>query len=682
MFKETSIKEHRDYPEISKFILSFIQALLKTGYYTPDHPETSKAKEGLYNNLMSILKGRREITFITTIIKEKKDALVDGIFEEPVAVSSFMLKGMAEMFVQKFLEYFDRKGLSSFSIKANISQNEFETFINIMSESPLQEKEKIDTGEQLTLELIKNSILHVSTIFNIDLVGRERELPWQVKIALARLKKDLSIIPLYKNLTPEQITELKNMVFDDIIRPIKSPAIIKDILVNLDIISPEIAGITREEFEQRVTDFIHKDYLILAAPEVLKFFIFAKESYEKLHDENILTRLTFIKNMTKKVGLKIIGYGFQNETTLMDYFNYEILDINELPENLHIKIKRQEEIERFLKEPTRYFTVLKTAKTHKEIRKIALLLLDFLPELLVRDLYSEAEDILKKINTTGFNFSDMDSMLLDEIVSIVEKKLPESTKEKQLRILNIIDLMDKISVVILMDFLTHESRFVRKIVCEMLVKHGKTVIPVLKNGLKKHEDWYFIRNALMILAEVGEDPEIFKTFLKHEEPRVRVEAIAGLINSIGADTEELLINTLKDKDPLVRRRAVWAMGKIKSTKPEGINYFIDAIKGELKEDESIIEQILSSMTLYSLKLDVTKQFEQVILETLSKGILSRFTASHTISDSVRAKMCETLGYIGSKKSIDLLKKLSRKDSQLIREKALEAIERIKHNNNP
>ena len=686
MTEELHIKGFSEYPDTLKFLLSFIQALLKTGYYTPGHPETSKARKGLYDNFISTVKGHRELTFVSTAIKGTRNILIDGIDDEPIPISNFMLKGMAEMFVPKFLAYFDRKNLSSFSIKEAMTMDEFEAFIDIMSETPLHEEKKTDSREHLTLELIKRSILHVSTVFNIDLVGKERKLPWRVEMALTRLKKDLSLIPLYKHLTEEKMAELKHTVFDDIIRPIKSHAIIKDILLNLDIISQDIAGINKEEFESRITDYIHKDYLLLASPEILKFYAFLKESYEKIPDENILNRITFIRTISKKVGFKIMGYGLIDETVLLDYFNLGILTLEELPENLRIKIKRKEGTEDFLKNTRKYFSALEKAEGEEEIRSRALGLLNFLPELIIRNQYSTAEEVLRKLNKTKFQFTGIDSMLLDEIISIAEKKLEESTKEEQVKILELIDLMDNVSIAVFINFLTHNSRLVRKISCEALIRHGKAVIPALKHTLENRKDWYYIRNALMVLGEVGQGSadleDSFKKYLNHKEPRVRVEAVAGIVNITGISAEGLLINMLKDEDPNVRRKVVWALGKINSVKPEVTDYFIHTITGKQKEEDSVIEQILSSVQTYPPEADATRQLEQTISEVLSKGhgILGKFTAHYIQSDHIRARMCETLGCIGSRKSIDLLEKIAKKDSPLIKAKAREAIERISQKN--
>jgi HEAT repeat protein len=274
-------------------------------------------------------------------------------------------------------------------------------------------------------------------------------------------------------------------------------------------------------------------------------------------------------------------------------------------------------------------------------------------------------------------------MLLDETISKMEKKLEECPKEEQTRLLGIIDCMDEISITLYMSLMVHKSRLVRKVACEELIKKGKAVIIPLKTTLERRNDWYFIRNALMVLSEVGkgsdsELAETFKRYLNHEEPRVRVEAVKGVANIIGADAEKLLINALKDDDLSVKRKAIWALGEINSLRPNVISYFIDTITGKRQEDESIIEQILLSIQRYPPGLHETRQLEQAILEVISKShtILGRFTAKYSLSEYLRMMACETLGHIGGQETIEVLKKIARKDSRL-RTKAIEAIERIK-----
>ncbi|MBI5675952.1 MAG: HEAT repeat domain-containing protein [Nitrospirae bacterium] len=668
--------------EISVFILSFIQALLKTGYYTPGHPETSRARKGLYNSLLAAIKGHKEITFITKLAKESRDVIIDGINDEPISLSGFMLQGRAEMFVPKFLDYFDRKNLSSFSIKAGITEEGFETFIDIMSESPGPEEKAHDSKEELTMELISKGVLNVSTIFNIDIVGKDRKLPWRVEVSLTRLKKDLSLIPLYKNLSEEKKAEIKNMVFDDIIRPIKAPSIIKDILINLDIISNDIAGISKEEFEDRVTDFMHKEHVLQAAPELLKFYLMVKQSYETLKDENILPRLTFLEQITRKIGLKIIGYGFTDEPFLLDCFESGILTIDNLPENVRAKIKRRTETDIFIKDPRKFIAALEEAESREDIDVKAVILLNLVPELLKRGSLMETEEILGKAALKGFDFSKTGSALAEEIMLNMEKKLEEAAKEELIRILRMMGLMGRLSNFAFVNLITHNNRLVRKISCEILIQRGRSVIPIILNRLEGREDGYFIRNALMILGEAGhaspELKDVFEKYINHDESSVRAEAVGGISNISGKDIEALLLKALNDDDVAVRRRAVFGLGKIKSLNPETTGYFSDIITGERKEDDSIVEHALTSLQSYDPELSETQQLREVIQETLAKGesLLGKFSSGHVLSSRLKTKACETLGFIGDDKSINLLKKLAKNKDSHISKKALEAVERI------
>ena len=51
-------------PKLTEFILHLIQAFLRTGYYTSDHPESKKAKEGLYQQFKDFFEQEDELSFL------------------------------------------------------------------------------------------------------------------------------------------------------------------------------------------------------------------------------------------------------------------------------------------------------------------------------------------------------------------------------------------------------------------------------------------------------------------------------------------------------------------------------------------------------------------------------------------------------------------------------------------
>ena len=73
--KESELPPHRQ-SQLADFILHLIQAFLRTGYYTPEHPESKRAKAGLYQQLKSCLDDKNELTFIAREDEERKEILI------------------------------------------------------------------------------------------------------------------------------------------------------------------------------------------------------------------------------------------------------------------------------------------------------------------------------------------------------------------------------------------------------------------------------------------------------------------------------------------------------------------------------------------------------------------------------------------------------------------------------
>src|SRR5512139_3034867 len=95
--------------KLSDFVLHLIQAFLRTGYYTPEHPESKRTKEGLYQRFRDLFEGEDELTFLIKVEEEKEEIFVEGVLPEAQKLSRMMMKGMGELYVPKFAKYLERK---------------------------------------------------------------------------------------------------------------------------------------------------------------------------------------------------------------------------------------------------------------------------------------------------------------------------------------------------------------------------------------------------------------------------------------------------------------------------------------------------------------------------------------------------------------------------------------------
>ena len=76
---------------LAEFLLSLIQAFLRTGYYTPDHPEAKKAKSGLCEDFQNLFTKQGELTFLVRDDPKGRNILIEGVLPEAQHLHSVML---------------------------------------------------------------------------------------------------------------------------------------------------------------------------------------------------------------------------------------------------------------------------------------------------------------------------------------------------------------------------------------------------------------------------------------------------------------------------------------------------------------------------------------------------------------------------------------------------------------
>ena len=159
-----------------EFLMDLTKAMLRSGYYSPDHPGSEGAKQGLYAAFMRCLGDSSEIMITNQEDRERSDILITGILDEPVNVRTLVGSGMAELFVPKLREYFKRKGLVSIAIKKDITPEHFDCFMDIMSDPKADTDGKDKIGKLLSNALIGHGITEISTVFVDDLILLELNL--------------------------------------------------------------------------------------------------------------------------------------------------------------------------------------------------------------------------------------------------------------------------------------------------------------------------------------------------------------------------------------------------------------------------------------------------------------------------------------------------------------------------
>jgi HEAT repeat protein len=705
--KNLSPEEHHKVKPVADFIMDLTKAMLRSGYYSSEHPGARKAKKGLYAQFIKCLGGSQEIMITDLETPQKKDILITGILDEPVSVRTLVGAGMAELFVPKLTEFFNRKGLLSFAIKKQITAAHFESYIDIMSDPRSDQGRNKKMGELLTRALAKNGITEISTIFMDDIIVLEKNLPWRVEMAIQRLTKDLKILPMFKEKSDEAILNLKVKIIHDIIRPLKYGEYLKELLVNCYIIAQHVDNIESEEIEEVIIEGMPPDLLLPTAHHVFEDLKELNELKKKeTPSAGLNRRHAEVKRIIKALSRRLIQLKIKGaQSFLEELHNSNVLAFKELPPDVQylvntMKIVRdvKARLGVYISWVFQRLTPMDAIVMLKCFRRVIPIILEeqnwkvaFKLTLAVNkvknetDLYSPKNNLPP--NPFYFIFKDVSDMLSNAYLTV--------STTSRLEIDQIVRRLGSKGLDILNLILTKsDNSEVRTDAMETVVSNGeKARLWSLKILRKNKQDAATLKNALAILREVGKantDADLVKKYAVYPDPQVQEESLHTLISFDAKDLEPIIITALTNPDDKLRWRAVTALGKLRTLSQDAIIQIMQIITSDPPDDEQQasahcrkIAQLIQALGALD-KFPAVDRLEEAILKVVQKsvdsgkGLITRLKLHNPSTDQtpILVAACTTLGKVGSAKSNDCLAKFAKGKSAIALEarKALKLIE--------
>ncbi len=334
--KDLTPEERARIKPVGDFVMDLTKAMLRTGYYAPDHPGSLNAKRGMYEAFQKCMGDSPELVITIEETRTKTDILISGVLEEPVSVRHLVGAGMAELFVPKLRDYFNRKGLVSFAVKKAISAGHFDDFVDVMSDPAAERRENAKVGELLTRALIDRGISGISTVFMDDIIVLEKNLPWRVEMAIQRLAKDLKVLPMFRAESDAAITEMKLQIIQDILRPLKHPEFLKDLIVNCYIIARHVKNIEEEDIEQVIIDAFPLDKLLPISHSVFEEMHRMREmSAQDPHNDSVKQRFAAVRRILKHVSRRLVFADVRGAQRFLEQLHANgILAFHELPQDV------------------------------------------------------------------------------------------------------------------------------------------------------------------------------------------------------------------------------------------------------------------------------------------------------------------------------------------------------------
>jgi HEAT repeat protein len=687
--KELSLADRKKVKPSADFLMDVTKAMLRSGYYSADHPGSKGAKQGLYQKLQNCLGESREIMITRQETRQQVDILITGILEEPVNVRTLVGAGMADLFLPKLREYFKRKSLVSFAIKKEISLEHFESFVDIMSDPKADSSEGTKTGDLLSNALAEHGISEISTVFMDDLIMLELNLPWRVEMAIQRLAKDLKMLPMFQSESDENIRALKLQIIQDIIRPLKHPQFLKDLIINCYIIAKHVESIETQDIEQVIIEAFPLNTLLPTSQFIFEELNELRERHAEDSDNPALVkRVEGVKRILKSVVRRLILSDVKGAQRFLEQlYQNDVLTFEELPADAQYLVntlKMARDVQAHL--PAYVYRIV-NAETSED----AIVLMKFcrrvLPTVIENNEWQIALLLTKAVDKAGKDnqvFTE-ESSLSSNPQTFMYRDLTESlvstysTAEETDRkfIDEIAGLLGPQGIEILSKVLTDcDNRQARKSATEALIRQGpmaqQWVVKML--GKADNQPWYLLRNALMILRFVGKSEKGIdraRSFVSHAHPRVRDEALHTLLELEANDAEQLVINALADPDDKVQWRATNALVELAPLSEASVARIIQMIQAEIPEENeaaaahsrkvcNIIRSLGTVVTINNIQaIEAAILNIAQVINAQKKGLLKRLKkSSASPQTAILSAAIATLGKIGTPQSNAFLKKLA------------------------
>lgn len=694
---------------LREFALEFIKLLTTTAIYRSDHPLVQQMGDRPYDLLQELELSQGELSFVIdqdSLTPEDEDLSIEGVVAQPVKVERLLRSSMSEHFADKLKTYFNRNRVLNLSIKAGIDREEFARFIMVMVEHEPDthklEAHALDRRFEFTQALIDHQVPNVSVLLWDDLIGQDRRLPWRVKIAVARLRKDLRNLPLYQEASGVELYKAKQLIVVDIIRPLARPDFLKDLLLNADLISLGVEDVDDFDVEQVVVDCLPPGLVGPLVWEMVRDIDWIRGTEFKAEDQEAAARRD-----AKLVGmLKVLAARLQEEddyqayATLRELFDRKVLAWDDLPARLQRLVKREAWSDKFMEDPTRHVRGFLKATDAKVLQAYFERFVLVIPELLQRRRQAEAIALLgvvkKRSKEPAFRsvlVKYRDQLYGGDLLDQMFDALRKAPKKKRKPLFGILQVYKDQAPPVLVRLLAEaDDAALRREVCEVLTRFGPRAVPLIigELGLFAHK-WTMARNLLLVLGNIGDRtaaPEVLR-YLTHPHERVREQALVAATELRGAAAEPYLTERLSDTSSDVRRRAMHRLAMIGSRHERFLAEIERVLMAKPVEGEGMaaLEELRHTAVhcinalgnvRFPSGVDARQRLEEVIgagrgLRAVRELIMP---SARRLSVGIRVQACKVLGEIGDERTTQALGRVASRGETALAEAARDAIRRI------
>ncbi|HNZ64994.1 MAG TPA: HEAT repeat domain-containing protein [Smithella sp.] len=688
------------------FVIELTKAISRSGYYDAHHPVSQEVKKGLYDAFKNALGGSSEIMLTCHDVEDQVDVHISGILDEPFNIRKLTQSNTSDLFVPKLKDYFERKSLNSFVIKKDITAEHFESFIDVMSEPIADSADTSKLGEYLTKSLVDLGIAEVSTIFKTDIVLSRGKLPWRVSIILRRLAKDLKVVPMFRHASEEKMKVIKKQIVEDIIRPLNNFDLLKDLIVNCDIIIDHITHFMEiDELGELIISSLPADTVIPVAAAVFEIYQSNMAEGSSGEDENAFQkRSIYLVNVLKIAARRIHSERIPNLKNLFEQlYEHQIIDYEMLPASMRSDRESSLLANEVISKLDAYLENSLNVTSQQDMEELGDTFKRVMPEWVRMKKWDVIARIIKAMSDLSLRHEGMisESTLLAEMPDslfegaedVIVDAYVNADKDLRKEIGDVLLQLKSIGIKIV-DVMIDKSKDpdVLKGIVEILSRKGEFArqwaIDVLDH---RNQSLTILNTALLAIVHVGHgaDIERVRKFTKHSNSSIRARALTTMVKMNQEDAGDAVMEALNDGEEKVRNQAASLIEHDLFLSGESVNKLLLFLREKLRKKD----MTASETTFVCGLLKATSHFRDcsnqawenemigIASDLLSekKGLLKFIKTEPTKERMDMLCACSSaLGKAGGTKSVEFLKTLADHSHPVISNAAKEAMAELKN----
>jgi hypothetical protein len=550
-------------------------------------------------------------------------------------------------------------------------------------------------ADGIVQKLAELRIHHISLVVHEDrLAGRQ--LSWRVEMALTRLKKDLSVIPLYEDLSEADLQRIRLQVFRDVVRPLRQVNLVRELLENCDLVVAAVDELSEEnlaEMEAQILASVTEESLPALLEGLADDIVEAKRAGGERTEQ--LLRLT--RRVAQQLTRKQVE-DLQNAFRLL--LENRVLSREELPAFVQQKLALEHDTEVFLRFQDEMLRRLDAVRDGEQYRKHLHLFETIFPELLARADVSPAARVLGRVSghrtlpapfETRGELADawLTHLVASSLGGELVEQLPVADKVKREALLDLAREVGETVVPILFAVLREcESAPCRQDLVRTLTELKASSLPFLSQEMSEASlPSVYLCELLGILAQVGDldSTELASRLLRHDDAQVRIAALRAASELEPSRRESWAIDALDDRDREVQEAALKLLFERRSTAPKFFGFCGRILSHLDEEHEGMALRICAALTGYDPGEERARRAALLLAALGDAGeqggglwsSLRRSLAGEPTFLPVKIAACQALGRIRASEAADVLTQLSKHNHPALKQAAARALEQIR-----